>query len=71
MAKKAKSNTVVKEKKLSPLEEEMQRYLDESGHLPRKISPGEIIEGTVVDIRPGVILVDVGYKSEGIIENGK
>lgn len=50
-----------------PLVEEMQRYLEDSDHLPRKISRGEIIEGTVVDVRPGVILVDVGYKSEGIV----
>lgn len=51
----------------NPLREEMRRYLDESEHQPKKISRGEIIEGTVVDVRPGVVLVDVGYKSEGII----
>ncbi len=49
------------------LVEEMKRYLDDSANLPRKISRGEILEGTIVDIRPGVILVDVGYKSEGIV----
>ncbi len=49
------------------LVEELRRYLDNSDHAPRSISAGDIIEGTVADVRPGVILVDVGYKSEGII----
>lgn len=49
------------------LRQQMLRYLDDSDHLPKKISSDEIVEGTIVDIRPGVVLVDVGYKSEGII----
>ena len=33
----------------------------------RKVNKGDIITGTVVDVRPGSVVVDVGYKSEGII----
>lgn len=63
--KTATDNVVVTDR--APLIEEMREYLENSEHLPRDISSGEIVEGTVVDIRPGVVLVDVGYKSEGII----
>lgn len=51
----------------SPLEDHLRKYLDDPKNLPRKFSEGDIVEGTVVDVRPGVVLVDVGYKSEGII----
>ncbi|MEA3357668.1 MAG: S1 RNA-binding domain-containing protein [Patescibacteria group bacterium] len=51
----------------SDLVAQMRSYLDDSDHALRKISSGDIIEGSIVGIRPGVILVDVGYKSEGII----
>ena len=32
-----------------------------------KLSKGDVVEGTIMDIRPGSIVVDVGYKSEGIV----
>ena len=64
---KKKTDTIAKESERAPLVEEMREYLENSDHLPKDISAGEIIEGTVVDVRPGVVLVDVGYKSEGII----
>ncbi len=51
----------------NPLQEHLRKYLDDPKNLPKKFSEGDIVEGTVVDVRPGVILVDVGYKSEGII----
>ena len=28
---------------------------------------GEIVKGTVIEVRPKEVLVDIGYKSEGII----
>lgn len=49
------------------LREQMEEYLASSEHLPRAISSGDIVEGTIVDIRPGAVLVDIGYKSEGIV----
>ncbi len=33
----------------------------------REFTEGSIVNGTVIDIRPQVILVDIGYKSEGAI----
>lgn len=33
----------------------------------REFQEGSIINGTIIDIRPQVILVDIGYKSEGAI----
>src|SRR5690242_15170847 len=31
------------------------------------VAPGEIVKGTVIELRPKEVLVDIGYKSEGII----
>ena len=28
---------------------------------------GDIVDGTILEIRPQVVLVDIGYKSEGVI----
>jgi len=68
MPSQSKQNdTTTKPADNSSLVEEMRRYLDEGTHVPRSISPGDIIEGVVADVRPGVVLVDVGYKSEGVI----
>ncbi len=33
----------------------------------REFNEGTIVNGTIIDIRPQVILVDIGYKSEGAI----
>ena len=33
----------------------------------REFKEGTIVNGTIIDIRPQVILVDIGYKSEGAI----
>ncbi|MFN3476804.1 MAG: S1 RNA-binding domain-containing protein, partial [Candidatus Methylomirabilales bacterium] len=33
----------------------------------RDISEGEIIKGTIVEIKGDSVLVDIGYKSEGVI----
>lgn len=62
--KSAKSNT---KNSKDPLKDQLRSYLDNQDNLPKKISAGDIVKGRVVDIRPGVIIVDVGYKSEGII----
>ncbi|MFH1547022.1 MAG: S1 RNA-binding domain-containing protein [bacterium] len=46
---------------------QLENYLNDSDNFPKKISPGDIVKGRVVDVKPDSILVDVGYKSEGII----
>ncbi len=37
-----------------------------SSKLP-SFRPGDIVNGTILEIRPQVVLVDIGYKSEGVI----
>src|SRR6202167_6146134 len=32
---------------------------------------GEIVKGTVIEVRPKEVLVDIGYKSEGVISGGE
>ena len=32
-----------------------------------RFAPGEIVKGTVIEVRPKEVLVDIGYKSEGVI----
>jgi len=42
-------------------------YLNDKSKQIKQFSKGEIVEGTVVDVRDGLIIVDIGYKSEGIV----
>ncbi len=37
----------------------------------REFQEGSIVNGTIIDIRPQVILVDIGYKSEGAISTSE
>ena len=30
-------------------------------------APGQIVKGYVIEVRPKEVLVDIGYKSEGVI----
>lgn len=46
---------------------QIDQFLSEEGSKIRKLSRGEIVEGTVVDVRDGYVVVDIGYKSEGIV----
>jgi small subunit ribosomal protein S1 len=34
---------------------------------PARFATGQIVKGTVIEVRPKEVLVDVGYKSEGVI----
>lgn len=45
----------------------LDEFLSDQNHQVKKLSAGDIVEGTVVDIMPGSIVVDVGFKSEGIV----
>ena len=31
------------------------------------VTQGEIVKGTIIEVRPKEVLVDIGYKSEGVI----
>ncbi len=53
-------------KSQTPSYKEFEDFLNKEKGL-KKLQKGNIVEGTIVDIRPGAIIVDVGYKSEGIV----
>src|SRR6266536_1138262 len=36
-----------------------------------RFAAGEIVKGTVIEVRPKEVLVDIGYKSEGVIPANK
>ena len=41
-----------------------EQMLDESF---KTIRNGEVVEGTVIDVKPDEIILNIGYKSDGII----
>src|SRR5580704_679983 len=38
---------------------------------PARFAPGEIVKGTVIEVRPKEVLVDIGYKSEGVVSGNE
>src|SRR4029079_4529891 len=46
---------------------EYARLLDYYDNSFRNIAEGEVVKGTVLKVTPSEVIVDVGYKSEGII----
>lgn len=65
MEKKTKVvDTDIKDKALYS---ELESFLSDNTHVIKQLSKGDIVEGDIVDINNGVIVVDVGYKSEGIV----
>jgi small subunit ribosomal protein S1 len=46
---------------------QIDKYLDDTSNQIKQFSKGDIVEGTVVDVRDGLVIVDIGYKSEGIV----
>jgi small subunit ribosomal protein S1 len=47
----------------------MEEALKERGTLPFKA--GNIVKGTIIEVRPKEVLVDIGYKSEGVISGNE
>src|SRR5215471_2335469 len=43
----------------------MEEALKQRGALP--FAAGNIVKGTIIEVRPKEVLVDIGYKSEGVI----
>jgi small subunit ribosomal protein S1 len=43
----------------------MEEAMKQSGALP--FAAGNIVKGTIIEVRPKEVLVDIGYKSEGVI----
>ena len=48
----------------APVNEELSSLIDSKF---REFKEGSIVNGTILDIRPQVVIVDIGYKSEGVI----
>ncbi len=40
-------------------------------HSNMRFAAGEIVKGTVIEVRPKEVMVDIGYKSEGVINGGE
>src|SRR5437763_1908922 len=47
----------------------MEEALKQRGALP--FAAGNIVKGTIIEVRPKEVLVDIGYKSEGVISGGE
>ena len=66
------TGTAEKTTGFSPLDEQVDpqeyaRLLDLYDNSFRNIAEGEVVKGTVLKVTPSEVIVDVGYKSEGII----
>lgn len=63
------ANTKIKDTnaKDASMYSELDQFLSDSSHKIKQLSKGDIVEGEIVDINNGVIIVDVGYKSEGVV----
>src|SRR5262245_18076965 len=48
-------------------QEDYERLLDLVDNSFRNIAEGEVVKGTVLKVTPSEVIVDVGYKSEGMI----
>jgi ribosomal protein S1 len=46
---------------------QLDQFLADSSQKIKQLSKGDIVEGEIVDINNGVVIVDVGYKSEGVV----
>jgi small subunit ribosomal protein S1 len=51
--------------------DEFKDLLDSYDNSFRNIAEGEVVKGTVLKVTPSEVIVDVGYKSEGIIAVGE
>lgn len=63
------ANTKIKEAEVKDksLYSELDQFLADSSHKIKQLTRGDIVEGEVVDINNGVVIVDVGFKSEGVV----
>ncbi|NMC08881.1 S1 RNA-binding domain-containing protein [Candidatus Microgenomates bacterium] len=56
-----------KTNKNQDLYSQIDSFLSDKSNQIKKFSRGDIVDGKVVDVRDGLVVVDVGYKSEGIV----
>src|SRR5512141_2389225 len=65
ITKRAIEGGAVSDDQVDP--EEYQRLLELYDNSFRNLSEGEVVKGTVLKVTPSEVVVDVGYKSEGMI----
>lgn len=46
---------------------QIDKFLSDKENQVKTFNRGDIVEGEVVDVREGMVIVDIGYKSEGIV----
>lgn len=46
---------------------QIDKFLSDKENQVKTFNRGDIVEGDVVDVREGMVIVDIGYKSEGIV----
>ncbi len=46
---------------------QIDKFLSDDKNQIKAFSRGDIVEGTVMDVQEGLLVVDIGYKSEGIV----
>lgn len=46
---------------------QIDKFLSDESNQVKTFNKGDIVEGDVVDVREGMVIVDIGYKSEGIV----
>ena len=47
----------------------MEEAMKQRGALP--FAAGNIVKGTIIEVRPKEVLVDIGYKSEGVVSGAE
>lgn len=62
-----KDNPMGSKKNNQDLYSQIDSYLADKSNQIKTFSRGDIVEGEVVDTRDGFVVVDVGFKSEGIV----
>jgi len=65
--KKVATKKVAKVQTNKDLYSQIDSFLSDKANQVKTFNKGDIVEGEVVDVREGMVIVDIGYKSEGIV----
>lgn len=65
--KKVVAKKATKEVNNKDLYSQIDSYLSDKENQIKTFNRGDIVEGEVVDVQAGMVIVDIGYKSEGIV----
>ena len=65
--KKIATKKVAKVQDNKDLYSQIDKFLSDKENQVKTFNRGDIVEGEVVDVQSGMVIVDIGYKSEGIV----